>query len=56
MFKKVLLGSMSFVAGSALLALVVTAAICGVVGGLVPGEEDDQSELREKPEPDAPRT
>jgi hypothetical protein len=38
---------MSVVAGCALMALVVTAAVCGVVGGLIPGDDDDASDRGE---------
>jgi hypothetical protein len=43
-FKRYLLGSMSVVAGCAFMALVVTAAVCGVVGGLIPGGDDDAAD------------
>ncbi len=39
-FKKYLLGSMSLVAGCAFMTLVVTAAVFGVVGGLIQGDDD----------------
>ncbi|MDB4980683.1 MAG: hypothetical protein JWM82_1435 [Myxococcales bacterium] len=47
-FKKCLLGSVSVVAGCAFMTLIVTAAVCGVVGGLMPSVDD-----RERPETDA---
>jgi hypothetical protein len=47
MYKKYLLAPMSLVAGCAFMTLVVTAAVWGVVGGLLPGEEDDAAEGRD---------
>jgi hypothetical protein len=52
MFKKAILGSMSIVAGCALMAFVVTVAICGVVGGLMSSDDDaaDRADTDKRPD------